>query len=482
MKENFGEKRRSGVLMHVSSLPGEYSVGSFGETARLFVDKLAESGFTVWQVLPLSMTDECSSPYKSAASFGANPLFIDLPSLYEEGLLTAEELQAARQERESPAEYDRLARERLGLLRVAASRVLDRSEVIEYVDARPELVRAAYFLALKAANGGRTWQEWDRFECDIDELFFWQFVQYKFYTQWYALKEYANSRGISVIGDLPIYVAEDSADVWAEPEQFLLDGRGYPTSVAGVPPDYFAAEGQLWGNPLYNWKKMKADGFSWWRGRIQHALSMYDGVRIDHFRAIEAYWAVPKGAESAKAGKWCQGPGRALIRAIKEAAGGRMIIAEDLGDITDEVRELVRYSGFPGMRVLQFGFLGDDNSIHLPHNIPECAVAYTGTHDNNTMLGYTWELDGGGRVRFLDYIGADRDAWDTAPRAAIRTLFASSAATVIIPVQDLYGYGADTRMNTPGVAEGNWGFRLSKDALDAFPVETMRYLNSLYGR
>ena len=468
--------------MHISSLPGEYSIGSFGEAARIFIDKISDAGFSIWQVLPLSMTDECNSPYKSVASFGANPLFIDLPALYEEGLITADELAAARQGGEYSAEYSRLSAERLSLLERASSRVTDRSEIAEYVDRRPALANAAYFLALRDANGGTPWQEWERFECDIDRLFFWQFVQYKFYTMWYSLKEYANSRGISVIGDLPIYVALDSADVWAEPAQFMLDGRGYPTEVAGVPPDYFAAEGQLWGNPLYDWTRMKGDGYAWWRKRMEHALSMYDGVRIDHFRALEAYWAVPSDAETAKAGKWRRGPGRPFIRVLKELAGDKLVIAEDLGDITEEVRDLVRYSGFPGMRVLQFGFLDESDSLHLPHNCPAASVAYTGTHDNNTFLGYVWELDEGGRVRLFDYIGAPHDNWDRAPEAAVRALMASAADTVIIPVQDIYGYGSDTRMNTPGVAEGNWGFRLSLSALAEFPVERYKYLNDLFKR
>lgn len=476
------KQRQAGILMHISSLPGEYSIGSFGEVARLFVDKIAEAGFSLWQVLPLSMADDCNSPYKSMASFGANPMLIDLPTLYEESLITAEELASAVQTSEYAVEYDRLIEERLSLLRLASTRVLDRTEIAEYVDSRQDLSRVACFMALKSANGGAPWQTWQNFECDIDELFFWQFVQFKFYTQWYALKSYANSRGISIIGDLPIYVAEDSADVWAEPMQFLLDEKGYPTEVAGVPPYYFAKDGQLWGNPLYNWKKMRDDGFAWWANRLRHAFTMYDGVRIDHFRALEAYWSVPAGAVSAKEGRWVKGPGRALVSLINEIADGRLVIAEDLGDITDSVRALLKYSKMPGMRVLQFGFLSDDDSLHLPHNIPENSIAYTGTHDNNTILGYTWELDDGGRVRFFDYIGADHSRWESAPDAAIRSLYQSAARAVIIPIQDIYGYGADTRMDTPGVAKGNWGFRLTRDALEKFPVEKYKYLHNLYKR
>ena len=262
--------------MHVSSLDGGFGIGSFGEAARRFVDKISEAGFSYWQVLPMSMTDEYGSPYKSAASFGANPYFIDIPTLYEEGLLTADEVLRERGEDGTRVDFSMLSETRMELLRLAASRVVDRSEIVDYVDARPELGRAAYFLALCETNGGRPWQEWEKYNCDIDELYFWQFVQYKFYTQWFALKEYANARGIEIIGDLPIYVDINSADVWAEPEQFLLDGKGYPIEVSGVPPDYFSEEGQLWGNPLYRWDRMKKDGFEWWRRRLSHAFAMFD--------------------------------------------------------------------------------------------------------------------------------------------------------------------------------------------------------------
>lgn len=474
--------RRAGILMHISSLPGEYSIGSLGDVARLFVDRIADAGFSIWQVLPMSMTDECGSPYKSPASFGANPYLIDLPSLYEEGLITRDELRSAAQTSEDVAELERVLSERLDLLRTAASRVVDRTEIISYVEARPELSRAAYFMALKCANRGREWQAWDNFVADIDELFFRQFLEYKFYTQWYNLKEYANARGIQIIGDLPIYVAADSADVWAEPSQFLLDERSYPSSLAGVPPDYFSAEGQLWGNPLYNWPKMKRDSYGWWRRRLEHALDMYDGVRIDHFRAIEAYWSVPADAESAKEGKWVKGPGKAFIRAVREVAGDRLIIAEDLGNITDEVRALVSYSGFPGMRVLQFGFLDEGDSIHLPHNMPRHAIAYTGTHDNNTLVGFITELGEAARARLAEYVGSPDLTAKSILTAAIRTLYASAADTVILPVQDVLVLGSECRMNTPGVAVGNWRYRMTAADLAAFPVAHYKRLAKLFGR
>lgn len=477
------QNRNSGVLLHISSLPGEYSIGSFGKEARAFVDTLAEAGFSIWQVLPLSMTDECNSPYKSPASLGGNPYFIDLEELYFEGLLTSDELEGAKGEIAYAAEFDRLAAERIPLLKLAAQRVLDRTPVIEFCDSHPELSEVAYFLALREANGGAPWQRWQRAECDIDELFAWQFIEYKFYTQWQSLKAYANSRGISIIGDLPIYVALDSADVWADPASFKLDGSGYPLEVAGVPPDYFSADGQLWGNPLYDWERMKGDGYRFWKRRLALAGQMYDGIRIDHFRAIESYWSVPSMAKSAKAGKWVKGPGKSFIRFIKSLLPEKLIIAEDLGDITDKVRRLVDYSGFPGMRVLQFAFLGDPHSIHLPHNATEQTIVYSGTHDNNTLLGYIWELDGALRARLFEYIGLSPEAkWESAVERIIKVLMQTPARSVILPIQDLLGFGADTRMNTPGVAEGNWSYRLTSEALSCFDVEKYRLFNELYER
>ena len=474
--------RKSGVLMHVSSLPGSFSVGSFGAEARLFIDKLCEGGFSLWQVLPLCMTDEYNSPYKSLSAFAGNPYFIDLITLYQKGLLTEGELLSARQRTPYACEFDRLADEREALLRVAASRVRDRSEILNFLKSRPELSVAVKYLATREKNGGATHHTWTTDEYEFESYFYHAFVQYEFFTQWHTLKEYANARGVKIIGDIPIYVAEDGCEVWAEPEQFRLDAKGFPTDVAGVPPDYFSANGQMWGNPLYNYEEMAKDGFSWWRRRIRFALSMFDGVRIDHFRGFEAYWSIPVGASSAKEGKWVKGPGEALIDAIREEAGDRLVIAEDLGDITDAVRELLDYSGFPGMRVLQFGFISDDNSLHLPHNYPKNTVAYTGTHDNNTLLGYIWELPEETRERVLEYCGADGKTWERGCEAAIRTVLQSHADTAIIPVQDLLVYGADTRMNTPGTSGKNWAYRIRAEQLESLPTEKLLRLNKLCGR
>ncbi len=477
-------KRSSGVLMHISSLWGDYSIGSFGKEAREFVDFLREGGFGIWQVLPFCMADNCNSPYKSYSAFGGNPFFIDLPTLHAEGLLTDGELAEAKQKSPYLCEFDRLWEHRLPLLRRAASRMSaeDRKKVAALLVKYPDLATAAEFLALREANGGTMWQTWTVSEADPDELFFWQFVQYEFFTQWQAVKAYANSRDIRVVGDIPIYVAEDSADVWANRDQFLLNRDGHPTCVAGVPPDYFSEDGQLWGNPIYNWSRMKADGYAWWSRRLDYMLTLFDGVRIDHFRGLASYWSVPASASTAKEGKWVKGPGRSFIDRLRAIAGDRLIIAEDLGDITEDVVKLLAYSKLPGMRVFQFGFLGDPNSPHLPHNYPANCIAYTGTHDNNTLLGYIWELDPHTRSRVLSYCNASGDDWNQGCRRIIKTMLASHASTVIFPIQDLLVYGADTRMNTPGTSKNNWAYRLTRDQLNTADRRRLHDLNQLYGR
>ena len=468
--------------MHVSSLPGGYSVGSFGDGARQFIDFLVKAGFSYWQVLPFCAPDEFGSPYKSYSAFGANPWFIDLPTLYEKGLLTARELSDAREESPYLAEYDRLSRERVDLLKRAAMRVDDRSAVLDFIKRYPELDLAAEFMALKSENLDTPWQLWQKTDADRDTLFIWQFIQYEFYNQWMEIKKYSNDRGIQIIGDIPIYVSLDSADVWAHREQFSLNSEGYPTRVAGVPPDYFSEDGQLWGNPLYDFKQMKKDGYSWWKSRMEYMSELFDGVRIDHFRAFESYFAIPADATSAKAGKWVKGPGKKFVEMLKDAARGGLIIAEDLGDITPQVRALVDGCGLAGMRVVQFGFLGDRLSPHLPHNYSHHSVAYTGTHDNNTALGYVWELDPETRRTVFDYCGYDGENLDTGTEYLIKTVLASHSDLAILPIQDLLGFGSDTRMNTPGRAKGNWQYRLSFGQLESIDADHWYRLNHLYCR
>ncbi len=475
-------KRKSGVLMHVSSLWGEYSEGSFGKEAYEWIDFLAECGFSYWQTLPFGVTDELNSPYKSFGSFSGNPFFVDLQYLYEEGLLTIDELNSAKQENPYVCEFERLNKERMALLSKAASRMKNNDAIDSFMASHPETEKFCEYMALRAANNNLPWNEWTVTEPDPELYKAWRFAEYAFFSQWAQIKKYANSKNISIIGDIPIYVSWDSADVWSSPESFQLDERCNPKSVAGVPPDYFSEDGQLWGNPLYDWKKMKEDNYSWWRRRMSFMFELFDGVRIDHFRGLQSYYSIPASATTAKNGKWVKGPGMSLIKALQPICQDKLIIAEDLGDITPEVEKLVKDSGYPGMRVLQFGFVDEEETAHIPHNYIQNCVAYTGTHDNNTLLGFVWELDELARRRMFDYFGYPYDNINDGCECMIRSLLASNADIVILPIQDILKYGADTRMNTPGVAEGNWAYRVKREQLSEIDRGKYKYWNSLYFR
>lgn len=475
-------KRASGVLMHISSLWGEYSEGSFGTEAKEWIDFLADCGFTYWQVLPFCQTDRFNSPYSSFSAFSGNPFLIDLPSLHRDGLLTAQELATAKQTTPYSCEFARLHKERFALLKKAAARFSDDAALDRFRLDYPYTDDFCRFMTLKEANNGLHWTKWTVDKLDEATLRTWRFIQYTFFTQWAKIKKYANTRGISVIGDIPIYVAWDSSDVWAHPDQFQLDENFAPSCVAGVPPDYFSADGQLWGNPIYDWEKMKEDNYAWWQDRMRFMTQLFDGVRIDHFRGLESYYSIAAGETTAKNGKWVKGPGMALIKALKEVCGDKMLIAEDLGDITPEVYQLVKDSGFPGMRVLQFAFLGDRGSPHLPHNYDNNSIAYTGTHDNNTLLGYVWEMDAPQRKQLFDYMGYTGSNIDGCYDHILRTMFASHAGLLILPVQDLLLYGSDTRFNTPGKSDGNWSYRITKDQLKKIDAAKFRRLNWLYCR
>ncbi|MGM9647216.1 MAG: 4-alpha-glucanotransferase [Eubacteriales bacterium] len=471
--------RSSGILMHISTLPGSYGCGSFGKEAYDFVDFLAESGFRIWQTLPFGVPDQYGSPYKSYSAFAGNPYFIDLDALRQDGLLTEDELRSAKQQTPYLCEFQRLAKERLPLLRKAAARVEDRKTAQKLVAKYPHLQAYCRFMALRDANPDKLWNGFTA-EADPEEVFFHTFLQYTFLTQWLKLKEYANQKGISIIGDIPIYVDYDSADVWENPTLFQLGADLRPEAVAGVPPDYFSPDGQLWGNPLYNWDKMKEDGYRWWRDRIRWQLTLFDGIRIDHFRGFSAYFSVPADAKTAKGGRWVKGPGLPFVKTIQKEAKGKLIIAEDLGDIDEDVVRLLTASGLPGMRVFQFAFLAED-SVHKPHFYPENCVAYSGTHDNNTLLGYLWELDDDTRRYMLEYCG-HRGEWQSGCDTILRTLLRTPAERVIFPIQDILGYGADTRMNTPGVATGNWAYRVTAEQLGGIDRGYWKWLNQMYGR
>ena len=475
-------QRSGGVLMPISALPGDFSCGDFGRGAYAFADFLSDSGFSYWQVLPFCMPDPYFSPYLSCASFGGNPFFIDLNALFEKGLLSRADLTDARQQTSYTCEYNRLSRQRFSLLQKAAAACKDTDAVDAFLAQNPALADCCTFLALKERNGFLPWQQWTWQQPDPAILRTWRFIQYEFYRQWDALHRYLREKNISVIGDLPFYVAGDSSDVFFAPDQFLLDADGKSAFIAGVPPDYFAKDGQLWGNPVYNFKKMAEDGFSFWKKRVEHAFSLFDAVRLDHFRAISDYYCIPAGAKTAREGHWEPGPGMQLLSVIRKAANGRPIFAENLGIIDRRVDRLLAQSGCPGMAVFQFGFDGNADNPHLPHNYHNNLIAYTGTHDNNTLLGFMWELPEAVRRQVLSYIGFSGDNWDRCYDTILRIMLMSSAGLVIFPIQDLLGFGADTRFNTPGRAEGNWAFRITDEQLRSLNRGALLARNRLYGR
>lgn len=474
--------RKSGVLMHISSLFGDYSIGDFGPQGKFFVDFLTDCGFSYWQVLPFGPADSCNSPYKSTSSFAGNPYFVSLDILKQKGLLTENELLLQKQHTPYVCEYRRLYNERLNILKIAAGRITDKSEIESFITKNPYINNFCKFMAMKHANSEKPWYEWEHENYSDEILFLWQFIQYEFFTQWAQIKQYAYKKGLKIIGDVPFYVDLDSSDVWADKHLFKLDTNNLPVSIAGVPPDYFSQDGQLWGNPIYDWNAMEKEDFRWWKDRMSNMASLFDSIRIDHFRAIESFWEVPANAKTAKEGVMTKGPGMKFIDAVKNNLPDAMIIAEDLGIITEEVVKLLKMSGFPGMRVFQFAFMGDKNSPHLPHNYPNHCVAYTGTHDNNTLLGYLWELDDNTRKHMLKYCGHNENSWQNGCDAILRTMFASHAGLVIMPIQDLLGFGADTRLNIPGKAEGNWEYRITREQLDRIDRAKFRRMNELYSR
>ena len=504
--------RSAGVLLHVTALPGPCCIGTLGPDAFDFVDRLHDAGLQWWQLLPLVPPGDGDSPYQSVSAFAGSPMLIDPGLLVRKRLLNSSEADLARFEPPgsqgrlcaSPfaVDYKRVGAVQETLLRLAASRLtdVDRDAVAAFARSQKSwLDDYALYMTLSGVYGTLRFRSWpDRalvfhepeavaramreYAAEVD---FWRFVQYEFAVQWCSLRAHAASRGVGIIGDMPIYVAESSADVWGHGDVFELGEDLAPKRVAGVPPDYFAVDGQRWGNPLYDWARLAEDGYAWWIGRVRHALDLYDAVRIDHFRGFSSYWAIPADSQGARGGEWVPGPGVAFFDALERALGPVPIIAEDLGDIDDEVRELLSASGFPGMRVLQFAFLDDSDSTHLPHNHVRDCVAYTGTHDNNTSLGWLYEASEAERLRVVEYCGIPSDDWgrggpdSPAIRALLRTLWASPARLVIVPLQDLLGFGADTRMNTPSVPTGNWRFRFTRENLEDFTRVDTPWLRSM---
>lgn len=503
--------RTSGVLMHISSLPGPYGIGTFGKEAKKFVDLLAEMGISYWQTLPFGPIDGFNSPYQSFSAFAGNPFFIDPETLYKDGLLTREELETAWWNG-SPwiTAYDWLRETRIDLFRKAFARIDDKTKkAMDDFAAEQAYWLPHYALCVAISElkeDGRGWPDWkdaklrsrdpkavlEAQEELADETAFQIFLQYEFYTQWEEIKKYANYNGVYIIGDLPIYVSVDSSDVWTYPELFDLDSKGRPKHVAGVPPDYFSEDGQLWGNPVYDWQAMKKQNYKWWIQRLTHALDLFDTVRIDHFRSFSAYWAVPYGEKTAKNGEWKDGPGMDFFNLVFDQFdfSRPKIIAEDLGVVDDGVINLLKDTGFPGMRVMQFAFISLGDNIHYPHNYLHNMVAYTGTHDNNTLLGFLWEIEAGQREYALDYVNytGKGDEWQrggsecTVNKAFIRTLWQSPANLTIVPIQDLCGYGADAKMNKPGTAGGNWVFRITDESIGCIDKNWVFDINRIYQR
>ena len=489
--------RTSGVLMHISSLPGKTGIGTLGKEAYNFVDFLKKSGQTYWQVLPLCPTSYGDSPYQSFSTFAGNPYFIDFKTLCDNELLEENDYigfdWGANTEK---IDFEKISKNRYSVLR-KAYKSFDKNNFDYKIFCNENsywLDDFALYMAIKDENNGNPWNEW---ETDIklrkknvilalkkqlaEEIEFYKTVQYFFFIQWNKLKAYANTNGIKIIGDIPIYVAGDSADVWANPRQFLLDENCNPIEVAGCPPDAFSNEGQLWGNPLYDWDYMKKDGYSWWKKRIAHLCNMCDVIRIDHFRGFESYYCIPADSKTAKIGEWRKGPGIDFFREIEKDLGKKNIIAEDLGFLTPEVKKMLKQSKYPGMKVLQFAFDTDEENDYLLHNFTKNSVAYAGTHDNDTIIGYmTKTAPRKTRKRAKEYLRLTRREgynW-----GFMKAVWSSNSDTAIVTMQDLLGLGNEARMNFPSTVIDNWQWRAKPDYITDELAEKIRYYTALYQR
>lgn len=492
--------RKAGILCHPTSFPSPYGIGDLGDGAYKFIDFLAGAGQTLWQVLPIGPTGYGDSPYQSFSSFAGQPLIISPGKLHDMGLLAPEDFNDIRPWDASAIDYGPVITYKLQLLKNSFT-LFDVTEDDAILKAYKTFCRQekqwlndyALFMAAKDYHGGVMWTEWDAeiaFPTEAAKkkwakklaksVKYYKFLQFIFYKQWFELKDYANARGIAVIGDTPIFVAFDSADVWANKELFYLDSKGYPTIVAGVPPDYFSATGQLWGNPLYKWDVHEADGFKWWVNKVEGALKIVDILRIDHFRGFEAYWTIEYGAENAIKGEWVKAPGMALFEAIRKDLGHDIpIIAEDLGVITPGVVKLRDTFGLPGMKILQFGFETTEDNGFLPHHFVPNSVCYTGTHDNDTTLSWFGGIDEPAKDKIRRYLNTDANSivWDM-----IRACWASVSRMALIPLQDAMYLGGDARMNTPGKPAGNWQWRYTDDMLSDGLRDHLHYVTKLYGR
>lgn len=491
--------RASGILLPVFSLPGKYGIGGFTKEAYAFVDFLKEAGQSYWQILPLGPTGYGDSPYQSFSTFAGNPYFIDVEEFIKEGFLSEEECEAYSAETGTGVDYEKLYFKRLPLLRLAYERS-NIDSLAEFIEFKKEnaywLEDYALFMAIKAHFEGKAWSEWDKEirvrsldalnsykETCADEMNFYRFLQFYFAKQWLSLKEYANKQGIKIVGDIPIYVAFDSSDAWANPELFDLNEENIPNKVAGCPPDPFAVTGQLWGNPLYRWDYHKSTGYDWWLRRISYCFTLYDVVRIDHFRGFDEFYTIPYEDKTAEFGTWAPGPGFDLFETINKRLGDKEVIAEDLGFLTDSVRDLVKKTGYPGMKILQFAFGSGNENEYLPFQYGANSVVYTGTHDNETTRGWYQRIsreEEHTRKHFDEYTGNQDES--TAAMSMIRLAMASTCDTCIIPMQDYLNLDNEGRINTPSTLGNNWDWRMQKDALSQDLAKNIAKLTELFAR
>ena len=487
--------RTSGILLPVSSLPSKYGIGSFGKAARRWVDFLHQAKQSYWQILPLSPTGFGDSPYQSFSAFAGNPYFIELDELKTEGLLDESDFKNIQwYKSKNNIDYAALYKHRESVLRKAYSRFCDNKTLDSFIEENTWLKDFGLFMTIKQLQGNKSWIDWEEpllsrtpdavnkiIEEKAEEIRYYAFVQYMFYSQWKNLKDYANEKNIRIIGDIPIYVSMDSADVWASPELYQLDENNIPTEVSGCPPDSFAAGGQLWGNPLYDWEKMSRTGYSWWIDRMRKSFQLYDVVRLDHFRGLESYFAIPYGDETAKRGVWKQGPREGFIDAIKSNLQDSMIIAEDLGYLTQEVYQLLKYSGYPGMKLIQYAFDDREAGDYLPHNYEKNTVVYPGTHDNDTLKGWVKTAPKQCVKDAMEYTAVKRKK--NLPQALIRLVLQSASELAVIPMQDWLGLGSNARLNTPSTVGGsNWCWRLSEKDINPNLARRIADMTSIYGR
>ncbi len=491
-------ERSSGILLHITSLPGKYGIGTMGREAFSFVDFLVESGQKLWQILPLGHTSYGDSPYQCFSAFAGNPLLIDLEKLLDEGLLQHTDLPDDNKFPQHEVDYGKVFNYKYTVLEKAYTNFKkphreNGKEFSTFCEANKTwLDDYAFFMALKGYHDGKSWQEWDihirqregkameRYHEHLQEqIEFFRFIQFLFYRQWLELKSHANLNGIRIIGDLPLYVALDSADAWANPENFDFDENLRPNTVAGVPPDYFSETGQLWGNPIYNWDRLKKEGFRWWVDRIKANFLLYDILRIDHFRGLAAYWSIPSGEETAIKGQWIKAPGQEMLQAIYDQLGSSPIIAENLGVITPDVEAMRNHFDMPGMKILQFAFDSGEENDFIPHTYQNNSVVYTGTHDNNTTLGWWHEAKEEEKQNARDYLCLNEEdpAW-----SFVRLAWSSVSDMAIAPLQDILRLGAEGRMNFPGKSPGYWKWRYHKEMLTPGHAEDLLKLTKTYGR